>query len=529
MSSTASRHIRVSLRWITWAALALAIPPAAFAGAAGTPAVPVPECRDELTGDEVPCIATGAVRLWPESLRPGLPGQQLPAERDSTDWEGLTIPGAASGHELFKSVDVLGDHLFVAYNAGLQVWDVSGNNAEDPLLRAAADGWRGDFLGFPAFGKLPQLTNDVSAIESAGRGSDVLIAVSAGAPVGVSIWRFTPPSTLAPLYQDEGDHSRQVRTAELGGTVYALAGGPGGVSVYDMSAAAGLASPCLDDAGTVCPGIYRGQVGTSTSGDDLDLVERGGNLYLANSDNSASGGGPGLEIWELADPASPGSAVLKFSGLDTDTRGPALFEYQGGFYLAVVESVVMLEIRIFDVAACLDADGCATLAAPVASITPQLTGGSARNLTFSTSNDTPFLYYGVSTLVLDGTRVELLLDLTDLGAGTLTEATAGGGTYLDPTSSHAVDYWGDYYVGNTHGLSNLQPLVGKFNGHYFYRAAFGILDVHVRGTIFADGFESGDTTAWSTQVPRAVTAASAPRRAAMSATDSASDRPPPAR
>jgi hypothetical protein len=44
----------------------------------------------------------------------------------------------------------------------------------------------------------------------------------------------------------------------------------------------------------------------------------------------------------------------------------------------------------------------------------------------------------------------------------------------------------------------MRPLVGRFDGAYFFRAGSGILDVHVRdtGLLFMDGFESGDASAW---------------------------------
>ena len=486
---------------IAGAALGLASPPVVSAGLGDPPAFPVPECRDANNGDEVACNDVDAVRLWPGRLRPGLPGESLPVERNSTGWVSLTIPGAASGHELFHSLDILGDHLFVAYNAGLQVWDISGEMAEDPQFLAGADGWLDDFLDFPIPGEIDTYTNDVAAIAPSTRGHDVLVAVSADSPVGVSIWHFTPPSTLTPIYQDQGNDSRQVRTAELGGVAYAFAAGPGGVSVYDLTAAAALASPCLDTSGSVCPGVYLGEVGTMARGGYVDVIERAGSLYLAASDGSLSGG-LGLEIWELSDPATPGTAVLKFSGLATDTRGLALFEHQGGFYLAAIERDGDRKIRFFDADPCLDADGCVSPGAPLAEIAPRPTGGAAHYLTFSTSGATPFLYYGVSTSFLDGSKAELLLDLTDLGAGNqIVEITEGGGTYFDAGSGSTVDYWGDYYAGNTHGLNNFQPRVGRFQGKFFYRAAFGILDVHVETGIFSDGFESGDAGAWSSQVP----------------------------
>ena len=77
----------------------------------------------------------------------------MPPERDSTQWTSTTIPGAFWGHELFHGLEILGTKLYVAYNAGFQIWDIAGSNAEDPHRDINKDGWRGDFLDFPATGE----------------------------------------------------------------------------------------------------------------------------------------------------------------------------------------------------------------------------------------------------------------------------------------------------------------------------------------------------------------------------------------
>ncbi len=506
-------------------ALFAVLPPLPLAAQCGdnSPAVPVLECRDELTGVEVACDDPLAVRLWPPDLRPGRPGQVLPNQRDSTNWRSHQEAGCQTDRELFMSLDIENDHLYAAYNAGFQVWNIAGPvNGEYPKrIRAipdapsctglVRDGWEGDFFTFSPTGENDFFIDDIDAIDPTGDGQEVLVAVPGFDDVGLSVWRHDlPAKTLDQLYQDPATSTGQVRALELGGTNYAFAAGGLGVFVYDLSAARALASPCLDDAGNVCPGVFLGELGDMASGAYLDVVERGGKIYVAASDGDPLPARPlGLEIWQITDPANPATATLKFSGLGTDTRGPALFEYRGDAYLAVIARVAMdREIEIYRVNHCLDADGCATLGAPVWSTTLRPWSAAAEFLTFSRSDATPFLYYGIQALNLGETKMELLLDLTTLGCtDEIVEITEVGGTYTDACSGNTVDYWGDYYSSNGHGLRNLAPRVGKFNGPYFYRAAFGILDVHVwtpevdETLIFADGFEVGRTCRWSSVNP----------------------------
>ncbi|MCP4658750.1 MAG: hypothetical protein GY856_25340 [bacterium] len=462
-------------------AFAILCPVRLFAGAFcgdGSPAYPVPECRDRTTTDEVDCGQANAVRLWPTNLRPGLPSEYLPEIRDTTDRiGGLTVPGAKSGHELFKSVDIVGDKLYVAYNAGIQVWDIGGNNAESPLRLVYRDGWMGQFLSFPPVSEQLTFVEDIAARHLTGTSKD-LVVVSGKILVGPSIWTYDTGSyQITPHYQDTGTIARQVRIAELGGVYYMFAATDDGIAVYNASLALNLPSPCIDDAGTVCSGVYLGLFPDQILGRFLDVLEANGKIYVTSSYPIVMP----LEIWEVGSPVIPGDADRKFDGasLGGGVRGTAMFEHSGTYYLSLVQDDT---IKIFPIDDCLDSNGCTDLGTPVVSWPVSSTWSSIEQfLTYSESNGTPFLYYGLNTFNIDGPGVEQLLDLTLLGSGSVTVITASGGTYVDQCNGKTIDYWGDYHHRNDHGMRTFHPRVGKFSGSYFYRAAQSILDVHVRG------------------------------------------------
>ncbi len=433
--------------------------------------------------------------LWlPGVFQPGetaLSNNQIPAERDSTQWSSATAPGFDSGHEIFQSVDVLGDHLYVAYNAGLSIWNVGGAaNAENPVRVKVRDGWNfgfcqgdpdcGPFLSFPNFGEVDFLVEDVDVLAQTG-GPNHYIAVSGKDPVGTSLWQFnTSTQALTAIYQDTTHASRQVRLLEDGGTIYVFTNDAGGLEVYSFTQALGQA-PCLEEEGAPvdCPGVHLGQIGTVDDGRYLDVLRRpSGEILVATTDGDA--GPQHLELWSLDDPSSPGSAVQLFDGLHIRTFGVALFNYEGNDYLAALERDGSVNvIKIFNVNGC--SGSACSLGAPVfdgVSVPPRI---SDQFLTFSMSGNTPFLYHGLFG-ALQGEKVEQLLDLTTLGrpGQNITEITDGGPTYFDTCQNEDLGYWAWYYTGNDFGFDNFNPRVGKFNGNYFYRAAGGMLDVHIR-------------------------------------------------
>jgi hypothetical protein len=451
----------------------------------------VPECVDE-DGFAVTCVTPDAVELWPESFQPA---SGISSTRDSTDWLGLTVPGSQSGHELFKAVDVVtaggqSRRLYAAYNAGIQVWDISAGSAASPLRLAVRDGWEGDFISFPdpEVGAL-EFVEDVAAL---GVGTEDLAALAAIDPVGPTLWEFDPDaSTFALLYQDSANSSRKIQIAQIDdGNVYAFAATSDGVAVYNVSAARALVAPCFDTQSHACPGVFRGLLPGMTTGRWVDVlyvpvIDR---LLVAASDGSTTSAG----IWQVDDPEDPaGSSIQRFDGgADlVGARGLQMFSHDGHFYLALVRQK---QLRILLIDDCLFGPGCFLGAGSVVDAVDPI---ALRNLattedilSYSTVNREPLLYYGVAAQGLSGPDVDQLFDLASLSppdplplAG-LPEITASGGAYVDPCNSSTIRYWSHYYSENAHGLNNVSPRVGKFarNG-YFYRAAETILDVHLLG------------------------------------------------
>ncbi|NJK42648.1 MAG: hypothetical protein HC937_02930, partial [Aquincola sp.] len=99
--SFARRHPRQILALLPF--FALGLPASTLLAQCGpnSPAFPVPQFRN-------------AVELWPTGFQPVLPGLQLPEIRDSTQYISLTHPNQQAGHELFRGMDIAGNHLFVA-------------------------------------------------------------------------------------------------------------------------------------------------------------------------------------------------------------------------------------------------------------------------------------------------------------------------------------------------------------------------------------------------------------------------------
>ena len=455
-----------------------------------TPASPVPEDR------------------WLPDFRPADPTDHaLPLDRDSTDYNGLTIPGCSSGHELFRDVDVMDGHLFVAYNAGLQVWRIGPDQAGIPQRLAVADGFGGGcpgFLSFPVFGEVDDFINDIEVVR--GIGDNLLIALSGRSPAGFSLWRFrTTDSDLHQLYQDPTRASRNVDIRSFGGTVYAFSASDDGVQVYDASAALANydATGCLDDTGTGCSNTWKGSVGAMSTGVWVDGIEAfPGRLHLVAS-NGLGSDPMTLEIWEMTDPSLPGDAVQRFSGgsMSTRVQSPVFFGHEGRHYLALIEGISSSDLEIFDVESCLGvtAGDCSSLGTLDYSRAVS-TNAATQKLTFSRSvteaGTTPHLYYGGFTL--GASYRELLLDLSELGTGApvIPEVTDGGPTCFDPVSATEIDYWGWY-----DWFSGKRSQAGVFDGQYFYRTASSFLDVHVLGDpglVFADGFESGNISRWET-------------------------------
>ena len=432
-----------------------------------SPAYPVPEFR-------------GPVRMWPTGFRPGLPGDQFPAARDSTQYISTTFPFHGSGHELFWALDVVGDKVFTMYNAGIQVWDIAGNLAEDPERIHFRDGIEGHWFLHPPPGEADGYLTDISAIQDPSNSNRILIAVSSLAPIGVTIWRFDRSSgTLSQAYQNTHLEANDVELVNFNGTVYGFfATGPGAY-VLNVSATNSVPSGCLDSA---CPsGINLGKIGTAAGSRYLGVTERNGSIFVASSNGGLSPSSPLPEIWEL-NPALPSLAIRRWVGTVRDTHSPVLFSKAGLYWMAVVESK---RVKIYNVNDCLDSNGCTGLPVAVFDHALRTQNWSYNFLTYSVSEGTPFLYYGFEGIFPSGPAYERLFNLSNLGiSNAITEVMDGAGTYTDPCNGLGpINYWADYQERNEHGFRNYAPRKGKFAGKYFYKVNTGTFDVHTRNNI----------------------------------------------
>lgn len=469
-----------------------------------SPARPAPECVTP-AGEATPCGTAGAVRLWPPALRPETILSDASSRRG-----GTSVPAAWRGHPLIKSLDVVGDRLWVAFGAGLMGFDVGGARVR---RLATVDGFArsGDPAdsGLLSFPPVSEQLNFIFDIDAERLGTVDVVFVSGKPPVGPSVWTYDGIS-LVQRYQDAGGSAVDVEIVEHGGTLYGLAIGQDGISLYDLTAAAARTSPCLDDQGETCPGVYIGRIPGHRTGRTVggDAVVRGDRLYVVHS---ASGVGSPVIASVTLPPRVTGGvipAATLWTGTDIgqDVDQPLFFERAGAAYLAYAQGTT---VRVHQVDACLDLDGCASLPPAVwSAAVPNPWSTGQYHLTYSEDGGRAFLYLGQ-----DGSRnaagigLDRLWDVTGIGDGVVTDLSAGGGTYTDPCNGTRVDYLGRYNMGNHVGVNEFHPRHAVVAGGRLYRAGESLLDVHALtlpppgepeddGVIFHDGFERGDTAAW---------------------------------
>ena len=442
-------------------------------------ATAVPQTRPGMGANESlwPTDFSGAVTFRPASNSQGVP-YSIPNDRDSTSYVTQTIPGEFAGHELFMDVarlDGNDDWIFVAYNAGIQVWDLRTDPA-NPTQRNYREGWQHHFFEFPKPGEVDTYVESIDVVQS---GGDVLLTTVGRNGHGISIWEFTAPSTLTQHCQDTTKWARQVEMIQhTNGRAYAFVSDNTGVHVYDATGSTG--------AGTAC--TYEGKVGTMSDGNYLSVLQKDGEVFVAASDGNALPAAQlGLQIWKV-DPLNPGSADLLVSDFNTNTRGPVLFEIPGAvdsYFLGLIESG---SLKFYDIESCLDFAGVGTcsVGSPLAQVALSPATGNLQFVDISQSADgRTWAYYGLETTFLTGSKVEQLLDVTPLasasGTITLEEITDGADTYFNTSPCHntlEVDYWGDYYTDNLYGRNFVIPRHGIFINDYFYRAAYSMFDIH---------------------------------------------------
>ncbi len=470
-------HLSGTPAIVLLACLAMLAPRAAYPG--------VPFCEADLTCQVLSCRAPASgvpAQLWGE-LRPVDVGQ-LPAQRDSTDWDEFQGPYSNLAPH-WMSIDVENGWLFAALNFGLEIWDARGPLAGNPTLTRSLGS-----ADFPV--RLPpgvHGSNPINDID-APPGHDGLLALSATNQVGLAVFNTAVKASPRAVYGDHGKNGVAVYATTLGQRHYAFMATAGqGLLAYDLSAAEGNLSPCVEvtPAQQGC-GVYLGKVGNRNLVQYVDGV--GSYLALASGNFDF-----GLEIWDVSDPANPRLRIDAL-GSQLGVHGVTLWQRKGHTYLAVrVNDSIAMQARIYDLS-CLET-GCTSLGAPIWT-TPLSLGGKEYFVTHSVATGgRDFLYFGNENRCAQSLQNEWLFDVTNPAqARDVTPPPA-------LVNGELTGYWGWYYRRNPTGFNRVTPRVGVFDGKYFYRAAYSLMDIHELAVneIFHDGFESGSLAGWSAVVP----------------------------
>lgn len=416
--------------------------------------------------------------LWGE-LQPIDTGQLSP-ERDRTSFNEFMQFYQDAG--LKMGIRAEGSWVFVATNWGLDLWDASAPAAPVKAGSLKAQGFPIKAVGEEA--KTPVL--DVAVAP----GNDGLAALACDGGMGLAIVNTSVKAALAVLYQDAamnaGKSGSRVHAAAIGKTSYAFYVAGDGVHIYNMGAAAQIASPpCVEnapDAASACPSVYlgRGLTGTyihpTTHTETEKTVSR-----IAGVDHYViTGSLPGLDIWDVSDPAQP---VRLGGGLDKASvqGGVAMWKSADSYFAAAIVNKSFLDasipftLDIYDVTPIIKMTKT-TLDAPVASMPAptkvlapsELTNvqvgftGAGHTLLYFTDGASP-----IHDLSSVGDRHEQLYDVSipSMPRDITPPAKDIGGML--------TDYWGHSYQ-----YGWVRPAGGVLVGNHFYRAAHGTLDVH---------------------------------------------------
>jgi PKD repeat protein len=400
--------------------------------------------------------------LW-GGLQP-VDSNRLPSERDTTNFNELKE--SYGNRNWFYGIDIQNSWLIVGLSHGIGIWDAHTDPANPAFVTAKRFGSSlpGQFPFIPSGEGAKIVMSSISAPD------DTMAAQSGYSGTGILIYDLTDKTKPRAAYQNTEKSAESVYAAKIGNTRYAFlaANLPGGLYVYNMDRAVAL-SNCLEDAsntGTGCPGVYLGQIPTSSS---PSYVHGAGN-YVVVGENG------GFQVFDVTNPATPVTRLTASIGY---TQGVAMWNQGSSYYVAARTGS---QTKIYNVS-CVTS-GC-TAGASLVSTTTTDTQSSAQYITFSRSGSTPFLYVGGDAPCpgSDGLQHEWLLDVSDPSAPkdiTPTGTTTAQGVYNGVTLTKSYGYWNYYYRPSPTGFNLVSPRAGKFNGEYFYRAARSIFDIHKR-------------------------------------------------
>ncbi len=373
----------------------------------------------------------------------------LPVARDSTAFNEFQTPYASEN--FWTAIDIQNGFAFAGMGYGLQIWDTRTTPANPTLVGTLG---HGDFPFFPINGEIYFPIGSVSAPS----GVDTMVGLSATyGNIGLAIVDTSIKSKPRVAYQGQVEAASQVYATTIAGTHYLFAAtqDPTGVYLFNMDKAVLSSSACMENLATPgrCPGVDLGAV-IPQSANNLAGVD---NLLAVTGNN-------GLQVYNISNPLSP---QLEATGLGTSAFPVAMWKSAAGSYYVATRVANAGQtsdtLFIYDVT-CASRGACTGLGTLVSQITFQEPAPESMYLTASNSNGTPFLYLGRGGVCTQATQQEWLLDVSIPSAP----------RDISPQNG----YWGWYYSGNATGFNRFAPLMGKFNGSYFYRVGFILFDVH---------------------------------------------------
>ena len=402
--------------------------------------------------------------LW-DQLQP-VDVNRIPAERDTTNFNELKE--SYGNRNWFYGIDIQNSWIIVGLSHGIGLWDARTDPANPAFVTAQRypSSLDGQFPFIPSGEGAKIVMSSISAPD------DTMAAQSGYSGTGILIYDLSDKTKPRPTYQNIDKTGESVYTAKLGGTRYAffVSNTPGGLFVYNMDRAMGV-SNCLEDGthtGNVCPGVYVGQIQTSSS----PAYVHGAGNYIAVSNSN------GFQVFDVSNPASAQPKISVGAG-GVLVQGIAMWNQGSSYYVA---ARVGSQTKIWDVS-CVTT-GCTGVGGPIGSY-PTDTQSSAQYITFSRSGSTPFLYVGGDAPCpgSDGQQHEWLLDVSDPTQPkdiSPQRTVSASGIYNGVTVSKTESYWNYYYRPSPTGFNLVSPRAGKFNGDYFYRAARSLFDIHKR-------------------------------------------------
>ena len=406
--------------------------------------------------------------LWGE-LKPS-DTVTIAATRDHSAFDDSTQQFPAARFSV--AVEPWNGVLLEANNTGLAIWDIAAN-AKNPMRT-------GSFTS-NAIPKIPTGENAKSFVTAlaAPPGLSAVAVLAQDFGGGTLLINVTDKAAPVVLYQD-GDPTgapakscRGAYTAVIGAKPYAFVACDNAVNIYDLAAAAMIAAPYQEvapNAASAHPAVFVAGGKLSSTWVDAGATKTKKVTHLHGVDqfivtNASEGGG--FDVWDVSSVSSP---IRLGGGMASDYVGNvAMWKSNTRTYVAALSST---QLQIFDVTPVVK--GTATAAGAAVFSTPAVRAYEANTrLHLSTAADgSPMLSYATGREpphdpASVGLLEEFLYDVSD--ASTPRDITP----QVTLVNGVQTNYWG---YGYQFGWARAQG--GRFSGAFFYRAAFGVLEIH---------------------------------------------------